>query len=82
MTLCSTVYSTVGIVYLSSRVITFNFRIFSPLLAAVSYREPVSIHKPTVAVGTPLSSVATRMPLSSTDTSVGGRFKLTAACAL
>ena len=59
-----------------------NFVFHLPLLAAVSYLDPVSIHKPTVAVGTPLSSVATRIPLSSTDTSVAGKFKFTAAAAL
>ena len=44
----------------------------TPLLAAVSYLDPVSIHSPTVAVGAPESSVATLMPLSRTDTWVGG----------
>ena len=44
----------------------------TPLFSAVSYLEPVSIHSPTVAVGEPVSSVATRMPLSSTEMSVGG----------
>ena len=58
------------------------FKVYLPLLAAVSYRDPVSIHNPTVAVGTPLSSVATRMPLSSTEISVGGRFRFTLATAL
>ena len=33
---------------------------------------PVSIHRPTVAVGAPLSSEATLMPLGRTVTSVGG----------
>ena len=59
-----------------------SFKLYLPLLAAVSYRDPVSIHNPTVAVGTPLSSVATRMPLSSTEISVGGRFRFTLATAL
>ena len=37
--------------------------------------EPVSIQRPTVAVGAPEFSVATLMPLSKTLTSVGGTFK-------
>ncbi len=44
----------------------------TPLFSAVSYLEPVSIHSPTVEVGEPVSSVATRIPLSSTLTSVDG----------
>lgn len=46
----------------------------TPLLLAVSHLEPASIHKPTVAVCEPLSSVATRIPFSSVVTLVSGTF--------
>lgn len=46
----------------------------TPLLRAVSHLEPASIHRPTVAVCEPLSSVATRMPFSNVVTFVSGTF--------
>lgn len=45
----------------------------TPLFFSVSYLDPVSIHRPMVAVGEPEFSVATRMPLFKTETSVGGK---------
>lgn len=46
----------------------------TPLLLSVSHLEPASIHKPTVAVCEPLSSVAIRIPFSSVVTLVSGTF--------
>lgn len=50
----------------------------TPLFFSVSFLEPVSIQTPTVAVGAPLSSDATRRPLSKTVSLVGGT--LTRVC--
>lgn len=44
----------------------------TPLFSSFSKRLPESIHSPTVAVAAPLSSLATRMPLSRVVTLVGG----------
>lgn len=46
----------------------------TPLLRSVSYRDPASIHRPTVAVAAPLFSVATRSPLLMVLTLVAGTF--------
>jgi hypothetical protein len=43
----------------------------TPLFSSVSYREPVSIHTPTVAVSPPDASDAIRSWLGSVETWVG-----------
>lgn len=46
----------------------------TPLLLDVSHLDPASIHKPTVAVCEPLSSVAILIPFSNVVTLVSGTF--------
>lgn len=49
----------------------------TPLFSSVSNREPASIHSPMVAVGAPVSSVATLKPLSKVVVLVGGKLTST-----
>lgn len=44
----------------------------TPLVCSDSYLDPASIQRPTVAVGAPVSSVATRRPEFNVVTHVGG----------
>lgn len=46
----------------------------TPLVSSFSYLLPASIQRPTVAVAAPVSSVATRIPLSKVVNCVGGWF--------